>query len=429
METQKSTPVEAKSDGKARVMTSRERVMAALQHREPDRVPIDFSGHRSSGIAAIAYAKLRKYLGLPQKALRVYDPVQQLSIVDSDVLDLFGVDTIELGRAFAQDDACWADWVLPDGTPCQMPVWALPERGQNEWRLRSQSGRVLARMPDGALYFEQCYYPFVDEGGPKTITAAMGESMWTAVHSPPGPLAAGAEGLRRLSEGARALRASTGRAIIGLFGGNLFEIGQFFYRNDNFLMLLAAEPTQAHAFLDGLVEIHLANLELYLGAVGPYIDIVNFGDDLGMQTGPFISPKMYREFFKPRHTTLWNRAKQLANVKVMLHSCGGIRELLPDLIEAGLDAVNPVQTSCQGMDPSGLKAEYGRDMVFWGGGCDTQETLPFDTPDAVKKHVRERVRILAPSGGFVFQQVHNIMANVPSENVVAMFEAVREESR
>jgi uroporphyrinogen decarboxylase len=284
-------------------------------------------------------------------------------------------------------------------------------------------------MPDGALYFEQCYFPFIEEGGPRTITAAMGECMWTAVNSPPGPLAAGAEGLRRLAEGARALRASTDRAIIGLFGGNLFEMGQFFYRNDNFLMLLAAEPTQAHDFLDWLVEIHRANLERFLGAVGDSIDIILFGDDLGMQTGPFISRKMYCEFFKHRHTTLWKRAKQLADVKVMLHTCGGIRELLPDLIEAGCDAVNPVQTSCQGMDPAGLKAEFGREMVFWGGGCDTQTALASETPEALKKHVRERVRILARGGGFVFQQVHNIMANVPPENVVAMFEAAREEIR
>jgi uroporphyrinogen decarboxylase len=138
---------------------------------------------------------------------------------------------------------------------------------------------------------------------------------------------------------------------------------------------------------------------------------------------------MYREFFQPRHAIMWKRAKQLADVKVMLHSCGGVRELLPDLIDAGMDAMNPVQTSCRGMDPEGLKAEFGREMVFWGGGCDTQATLPSGTPEAVKEHVRERTRILAPGGGFVFQQVHNIMANVPPENVVAMFEAAREETR
>jgi uroporphyrinogen decarboxylase len=171
------------------------------------------------------------------------------------------------------------------------------------------------------------------------------------------------------------------------------------------------------------VERHLADLEGFLGAVGEYIDVVLFGDDLGMQTGPLISPAMYREFFKPRHRQLWSRAKELAEVKVMLHSCGGIRELLPDLIEAGLDAVNPVQTSCAGMDPAELKREFGADLVLWGGGCDTQEVLPYGAPEEVRRHVRERVRLLNPGGGFVFQQVHNILANVPVENVVAMLEA------
>jgi len=427
METDKPNTLELKPGAKSGGMTPRERIMAAFDHRESDRIPIDFSGHRSSGIAAMAYAKLRKHLGLPSRPVRVYDPVQQLAIVDPDVLDLFGVDTIELGRSFALEAVHWADWVLPDGTPCQMPAWALPERESNGWLIRSKSGNVLARMPYGALYFEQCYFPFIEEGGPRTISAGMNECMWCAVQSPPGPLADGAEGLRRLAEGARKLRASTDRAIVGLFGGNLFEMGQFLYRNDNFLMLLASNPTQAHDFLDWLTEIHLASLQRFLGAVGDSIDIILFGDDLGMQTGPIISRRMYRELFMPHHNTLWNRAKQLANVKVMLHSCGGIRELLPDLIDAGLDAVNPVQTSCQGMDPAALKAEFGREIVFWGGGCDTQSALAFETPDAVRKHVRERVRIMAPGGGFVFQQVHNIMANVPPENVEAMFEAAREE--
>ena len=427
MEMMKPEPGGAKPGTKDGGTSPRERVMTAFQHRDPDRIPIDFSGHRSSGIAAVAYAKLRRKLGLPLKVVRVYDPVQQLAIVDSDVLDLLGVDTIELGRGFALEEDCWADWVLPDGTPCQMPAWALPERGYKEWLLRSESGKVLARMPDGALYFEQCYFPMVEDDGPRTLTRAMGECMWTAVNSPPGPLAAGPEGLRRLATGARALRAGTDRAIIGLFGGNLFEMGQFLYRNDNFLMLLAAEPTKANDFLDWLVEVHLANLARFLGAVGDSIDIILFGDDLGMQTGPMMSPQMYRDFFKLRHALLWNRAKQMANVKVMLHCCGGIRELLPDLIDAGLDAVNPVQTSCKGMDPAALKAEFGRDIVFWGGGCDTQTVLSSETPEAVKEHVRERARILSPGGGFVFQQVHNILANVPPENVVAMFEAAREE--
>jgi len=404
-------------------MTPRQRVLTSLQHREPDRVPIDLSGHRSSGIAALAYAKLRQHLGLPEKRIRVYDPVQQLAIVDEDVLEMFGVDTIEMGRGFARGDEDWADWILPDGTPCQMPAWVKPERVADKWVLRSQSGRAIAHMPDGALYFEQCYYPFTDEHGPRTVAEAMEECMWTAVACPPGPLVDGPEGLKRLTEGAKGLRARSDRAIIGLFGGNLLELGQFLYRNDNFLALLAAEPRAAHEFLDQAVETHLPRLERFLGAVGPFIDVVLFGDDLGMQRGPQISPKMYREFFKPRHKLMWKRAKELADVKVMLHCCGGVRELLPDLIDAGLDAINPVQISCKGMAAHELKAEFGKEMVFWGGGCETQTTLAQVTPARVKEHVRRQITTWNPGGGFVFQQVHNILANVPPENIVAMYEA------
>ena len=404
-------------------MTSRERVLAALNHREPDRVPIDFSGHRSSGIAAMAYPKLREFLGLPPKPVRVYDVIQQLAVIDEDVLDRFGVDTIELGRGFALDEGSWTPWTLPDGTPCLVPSWTPLERDDGRWVIRSKTGKVLAHMPEGVLYFEQTYYPFLDGDDLQAISAALEESMWTAVASPPGPI-----DCQLLSEGAKRLRKETGRAIIGLLGGNLFEIGQFLYRNDQFMMLLAAEPQHAHRFLDKLVEIHLANLEKFLEAVGEYIDIILFGDDLGMQTGPMISPQMYREFFKPRHKLLWNRANQLADVKVMLHCCGGVRELIPDLIEASVDAINPVQISCSGMDAGRLKAEFGADITFWGGGCDTRDILPTGTPQQVAENVKEQVRILSPGGGFVFQQVHNILANIPPANIVAMFDAVNGDS-
>ncbi|HOJ62161.1 MAG TPA: methyltransferase, partial [bacterium] len=170
-------------------MTPRSRVLDALNHREPDRVPIDFSGHRSSGISAMVYPKLREYLDLPPRPVRVYDPIQQLAIVDEDVLDRFGVDTIELGRAFALEDEHWIDWTLPDGTPCQMPAWTRPERGEREWVIRSASGRVIAKMPDGAYYFEQCHYPFLEASVDfNRIADALGECMWTAIASPPGPL-------------------------------------------------------------------------------------------------------------------------------------------------------------------------------------------------------------------------------------------------
>ena len=407
-------------------MTSRERVLAALNHQEPDRVPIDLSGHRSSGIAAMAYARLRDYLGLPKKPIRVYDPVQQLAIVDEDVLQRFQVDAIELGRAFAHEDKYWAEWTLPDGTPCLMPVWAKPERQNGDWVLRSAvTGIPIARMPEGVWYFEQANFPFLEHEDLGRLEAEFAECMWSGIASPPGPIVAGAGGAAALAEGARKLRQQPDRAIIGLFGGNLLELGQWFYRNDNFFMLLAGEPERAHRFLDKLMEIHLRNLDGFLTAVASHIDVILFGDDLGMQSGPQMSPAMYREYFQPRERAMWQIVKQRApHLKIMLHCCGGVRELLPGLIDAGLEAINPVQVTCRGMEPAGLKRDFGNRLTFWGGGCDTRDVLIKGTPAQVSEHVRKQVEILRPGGGFIFQQVHNILADVPPANVVAMYDAV-----
>ena len=158
------------------------------------------------------------------------------------MLDLFHIDAIEMGRGFALEDEHWVDWILPDGTPCQMPRWAAPERVEGEWILKNDTGRIVGRMPDGAIYFEQCYWPYAEQDDLDRLPEALEETIWVAVKSPPGPLVAGPDGAQRLAEGARRLRARTDRAIIGLFGGNLLEVGQFLYRIDNFLMLLAGDP-------------------------------------------------------------------------------------------------------------------------------------------------------------------------------------------
>ena len=404
-------------------MTSRDRVLTALDHRQPDRVPVDFSSHRSSGIMAIAYAKLKEHLGIDTGDIYVYDMVQQLAIVEPAVLDRLGVDLIELGRGFALDEGYWTDWQLPDGTPCKVPACLNVEETDGDWHILSDDGTEIAVQREGSLYFEQTHWPLRDIGTSdfSDLEQHLPRCMWTAVGSPPAPMSFDSPDFK---QGARQLRDSTDRAIVGLFGGNLHEMGQFLFGIDQWMMMLAGNPERAHRFLDAVTEMHLQNLETFLQSAGPHIDVIMFGDDLGMQTGPQISREMYEEFFQPRHARLWNRAHEVADLPVMLHCCGGVYELLPSLIEAGLDAINQVQISARGMDPHRLKAEFGDDMVFWGGGCDTHRILPQASPREVREHVREMVKILSPGGGFIFQQVHNIMSDVPPANILAMFDAV-----
>lgn len=408
-------------------LTSRERVLAAINHKEPDQIAVDFGGHRSSGIMAIAYARLKKYLGITSGDIYVYDIPQQLAIIEPEVLDRFQVDVIELGRGFGLEKEYWKEWELPDGTPCKIPVHINLIKENDNWYACSDDGTRIATQPKGSLYFDQIYFPLLGVKDLKSVDfdAAFEKSMWSKLATPPAPLGYDEKGLKLMQEGAKKLRESTDRAIVGLFGGNLHENPQFLFRPDNWFMMLASEPQKVHEFLDKLVEYYDSNLEKYLSAVGEYIDIILFGDDLGMQTGPQMSKKMYDTYFKPRHSYLWNKAKKLVDVKVMLHCCGGVYQLLPSFIEAGLDIINPVQTTCKDMEPERLKMEFGKDMVFWGGGCNTRDVLGVGTPEDVVRDVRERIRILSPGGGFVFQQIHNIMANVPPENIVAMFDTLR----
>lgn len=411
-------------------MTPKQRVMNSILHKQPDKVPVDFGGHRSSGISAIAYAKLRDKLGLESKPVRIYDMIQQLAIVDEDVLDLFNIDVVEMGRGFYNDDSKWKEWTLPDGTRCRIPDFVNIKKSGENWLLYSADGQEVGIQKKGCLYFEQTHFPLMERGIESDdfsdLADHLGHAIWAAVPHPGAHMALDDEGLRELEQGARQLRQATDRAIVGLFGGNLFEFPQWLYRMDNFMMYLGLYPDQVMKFTEALCNIHLANLEKWLSAVGNYIDIIMFGDDLGGQNGPLISPDMYRRYYKPFHTKLWNRAKELADVKTQLHCCGGVNELLDDLIDAGLDIINPVQITCAGMDAEHLKEKFGKRITFWGGGCDTRDILPNASPDEVSEHVQKQLEIMSPGGGFVFQQVHNIMANVPVENIVAMFEAVKD---
>lgn len=410
-------------------MTSRDRVLSAIDHKQPDRVPVDFGGHRSSGAMAIAYARLKETLGITSGNVYVHDIIQQLAIIEEPVLDALGIDVVEMGRGFMTDDADWQDWVLPDGTPCKIPGYVNVEKRGPHSTIVSDNGIDLAIQKEGCLYFEQCHYPLIDRpiqsDDLHDLADRYQETVWTGIPSPPGPVTLDEDGLEFLSKKAKAFRESTDRAIVGLFGGSMFELPMWLYRIDNSLANMALYPDDVDRLLRALNDLHVANLEKWLGAVGPHIDIVLFGDDLGGQNGPLISPDMYRRHAKPYHQRMFRTAKEIADVKVMLHCCGGIEPLLDDLIDAGLDAINPVQITCTGMDTHHLKDTYGDRLCFWGGGCDTRDVLPNGAPDQVREHVRKQVDILSPGGGFVFQQVHNVMADVPPENVIAMFEAIR----
>lgn len=391
-------------------------------------MPVDLGGHRSSGIMAIAYARLKKALGISTGDIYVYDMVQQLAIVEPPVLEALGIDAVEMGRGFLTDDSQWKDWTLPDGTPCKIPNYINVDRRGDDWWLLAQDGRELGVQKKGCLYFEQTFFPMEHRSFESDDFSDLAEmfkyTIWTATPHPGAHFSLDGDGVEQLAEGARRLRESTDRAIIGLFGGNLFEVPQWLYRNENYFCNLASDPEGAERLSAKLCDIYMESLEKWLRAVGPYIDVVLFGDDFGGQSGPLISPMMFRKYFKPFQARMWARAHQLADVKIMIHSCGGIEPLLEDMIEAGLDAANPVQITCKGMEPTALKARYGKRFTFWGGGCDTRHILPHGTPEEVRRHVQEQVRIFSPGGGFVFQQVHNVMADVPPENIIAMYEAI-----
>jgi len=409
-------------------VTPRERILAAIDHREPDRIPVDLGATPSSGISATAYGCLKTHLNIDDGHTRIYDVVQQLAQPEEVVLDRFGVDVLDIGRMFNQRDEDWYHIRLADGSAAQYPSWFRPIARSNGSFDAEQGGEVIARMPAGGTFFDQTCFPYLD-GYPETFETlddAMGRVLWAALVHSPWDHAGEVDFWSQLRARTLRLRESSNRALMVVCGCNLFEWGTFLRRMDNFLMDLYTEPDNVERLLDALMERHLATLEKVCQAVGDICDILRFGDDLGMDSGPFMPPELYRKLFKPRHRQLCEYVHSHSGMKTFLHSCGSIYELLPDLIEAGYDVINPVQTNCRDMEPRRLKDEFGADITFWGGGCDTRHVLNRATPAEVRTHVRERLEILSPGGGFVFNTVHNILPEVPPENIVAMFEAVEE---
>jgi uroporphyrinogen decarboxylase len=411
-------------------MNSRERVIAAINHKQPDKVPVDLSATPSSGISAIAYSNLISHIGMKHLPVLIYDVVQQLAQPDDSILELFGVDVIDIGRAFNERKEDWKPTTLANGDKAYYPVWYNPvKQADGSFLTFDYDGkRILSKMPVGATFFDQTYFPYVD-GYPsdyKNLDTEMGRIMWARDAHSPWDHAGENDFWENLRKKAIHLRQTTGKALLIVCGCNLFEWGTFLRRMDNFLMDLMCDQDNVEKLLDELLKRHLSTLEKVCRAVGDVADIIRFGDDLGMTSGPFMSPEIYRQLFKPRHKILCDYVKAHSSMHTFIHSCGSISLLMPDLIDAGIEIFNPVQTNSAGMEPRFLKKEFGKDCTFWGGGIETVGILNGTDLQKIRSQVLERMEILGEGGGFVFNTVHNILPDVPPENIIEMYNAVKE---
>ncbi|HPD29009.1 MAG TPA: uroporphyrinogen decarboxylase family protein [Phycisphaerae bacterium] len=380
--------------------TSYERIKAALEHREPDRVPFDLGGTVLTGMNTVAYRNLRKYLGLPEVEVQTYDTKQQLARIDQDVLDRLMVDVrcVDPGQA-------------------QTPL-ATPVRREGDYHCYQDQWGITWRMPvqDG-LYFDMYKHPLADAES----VADLEKYPWPDPEDP--------ERFATMKQRAdRFVHEEKKAYVLGRHAAGLFEVSLWLRGFENFLVDMAANPGFAHALLDIVTDLKMRYWKKALETVGENVLIVSEADDIATQRGPIMSMAMYREFIAPRHRRLFEhiRSSAKSRVYIFFHSCGAVKDLIPQLIDEGIDILNPVQVSAEGMDTRELKRLYGRDITFWGGGVDTQRVLPYGTPRQVRDEVRRRIDDLAPGGGFVFNPVHNVQGDVPPENYMAMWETLCE---
>ncbi len=392
-------------------MNHRERVIAAIRHQPVDRLPVDLGGMRSTGIMAVAYNQLKQHLGITSGEIQVFDTMQQLAYIEAPIREHFDLDVVILDMGLLEG---WRDYTLADGTPAKVTATFKTESdGEGGEYALDDDGERYWHRPANSYYFDNVAKPPL--AGAQS-PADFDQYDWPLYTD---------KALEKLRKAAKQLSEETNYAILGSFGGAFLEGGQGLRGWDQFMMDIAADRKFTEALLDRMLENSLRNVELYLDAVGDYIQIIQMGGDMGTQNGPQIRPKTYYEIFQPREKALWGRIHQLKpDVAVFLHCCGGIYDLIPGIIDAGCDILNPVQISARGMDPIRLKQEFGDQLCFWGGGCDTQTVLPFKTPEEVYQHTRQNIDIFGKGSGFVFTQVHNIQAGVPVENILAMFQAV-----
>jgi uroporphyrinogen decarboxylase len=378
-------------------MTSRERVLAALNFQTPDRVPIDLGGFQS-GIHKKAYMELLRYLG-KEEEIEMLDPVQQLVRPSEEILEMLNVDiryvTAKGPKGF-------------DGT-----IRQNFRKGELWHDLRDEFG-VVWSMPDKQqLYMDISHHP-------------LAEATLEDIASYPFPDGADPSRFEGIREKVLNIRENTPYAVSTGIGGVVYEICWYMRGLERWFMDMMENPLFCEALLDRVLIFWLDYYSGFLKEIGDIIDVVMIGDDLAGQRGPLFPPEFYRSVVKPRQKKLVQYIRSLTNAKIWYHSCGAVVEYIPDLMDNGIDILNPVQITAQGMDPEFLKERFGKELIFWGGGIDAQHILPFVSPEEVKSHVKANMEAFKPGGGYVFNNVHNIQAGVPPENIVAMYEAAYE---
>ena len=416
-------------------MNSRERVRVAISHQVPDRIPLDLDGTAVTGISAAAYGDLRRVLGLEPKPVRVWEPFQMLGDVDLDVKEALGVDVVGLERLmtpFGFPNLNWKPWRQFHDIELLVSEYFVTSETENGDILIHPGGDKAAspsgRMPKGGFYFDAIVRQEPIDWDRLDPEKWVKDTFFVYPDFYLEYLQREADSLYR-----NTTFSLTGFALGGGFGdiaavpapGSKRPRG---IRNpEDWYMAHSARPEYIKGIFELQCDIALKNLKLYKEAVGDKIDVMFVsGTDFGSQRGPILSPKMYRDLYKPYQKKVNDWIHSNTTWKTFYHSCGSVAALLDDFIEAGVDILNPVQTSAEGMDPVMLKEKYGDKLVFWGGGVDTQRVLPFGTPDEVKEDVKRRLELFGRGGGFVFAAIHNIQHGTPPANLHALFETVKE---
>lgn len=398
-------------------LTSRERIKRAINHKETDQVPIDFGGTDSTSIQLGPYKRLADQLEIEvDEPLFLHDLMQQQTEVSMDIANRMHSDVRYVYYGYPRQVR---DGIAYDGTSVKVPDGFRPKRLPNgDLVAFDAEGQPIMKMPKDGFFFD---FPYHNLSECKTIRDIEKERYLIENFDYP---AWNDMSFEEVGQKAREVHENTDKFVVGLFGAHVFQGGQVLRGWSQFLMDLAGNNALAECLMEILVDGHIKNFDGWYQNVGPYVDAMAFADDMGIQTGLWINPVMYRKLVKPYHSRFVEHVKSVApELTIFFHSCGSVYEIIPDIIEMGVDVLNPVQYTARNMDLSKLKKEFGTDLSFWGGGCDSQKVLPYGTPEQVKQEVRRNLEIMLPGGGYVFASIHNITEGVPAENIIALFEA------